>query len=181
MSKSSRPQTSTKTAKTERSEILDSGRGRGAQGCNPWELDFWRGRGAWGCKCGRHNLFCEIPPRRSQDSTPMHSSPFALFAPFAVESRKNPVFKTRDFSKQSQFLLCWRPKNKANSKPNKPIFKPKQSQFDPQSVQLDSWRGRGARAATRGAEGCNLCWYEVIQQLALGKPGGLVQRPRRNP
>ena len=27
----------------------------------------------------------------------------------------------------------------------------------------------------------HLCWYEVIQQLALGKPGGLVQRPRRNP
>ena len=39
--------------------------------------------------------------------------------------------KTRIFAKQSQFLLCRAPKNKANSKPNKPNFRAKQSQFEP--------------------------------------------------
>jgi len=38
--------------------------------------------------------------------------------------------KTGIFAEQSQFLLCKGPKNKANSKPNKPIFNPNQSQFD---------------------------------------------------
>ena len=57
------------------------------------------------------------PGNKPQKSMPKGSQP-SLSSP-----------KTALFAKQSQFLLCRSPKNKANSKPNKPIYKPIQSQY----------------------------------------------------